>query len=164
MSRLQLKTLSTFGTSATLLVAAAVLASMVLPGVSAAAAQKRIRPLSHDDIAQTWIGISEDELYIYRLNLSADGTGRGAYVFSDGAAKLFKIASWSYDSKRIVMVASPGDADERGIKSLEGTIVGVAMELSARGDGWSRKVHFRPEREVQARWDKVRTADSSPAQ
>jgi len=53
----------------------AALVCFVLVGVPLASTQKRIKPLSREDVAQAWIGISEDELYCLRLVLAADGTG-----------------------------------------------------------------------------------------
>jgi len=117
-----------------------------------------MHPLSHDAVAQAWIGLSEDEVCAFRLVLSPNGTGRGAYVFADQAAHLFQLVSWTYDPKRIAMVVSPTDSADRGIKTLKGTIVGIAMELTVAGDGWSRKVRLRPESDLQTKWEKLKDA------
>jgi len=138
------------------------LACALLVTVSLGSEQKRIRPLSRDAVAQTWIGISEDELYLFRLVLSPDGTGRGAYVFGDDAPRSFAIASWTYDSKRVSMFADAGGDTERRVTRLDGTLTGVAMDLTVSGDGWSRRLRMRPERGLQDKWEKLKALQAEP--
>lgn len=136
----------------------AAIVCLLLVGVPLASTQKRMRPLTLEEVAQTWVGISEDELDCLRLVLAVDGTGRGAYVFTDSQAQRFEITSWKYDSKRMTIVATTLDHSERHIETLSGTVVGWAMELTMAGEGWKRKVSLRPERDLQVKWEKLKKA------
>lgn len=117
---------------------------------------KRIRPLSHDEVAQVWIGLSEDELYVFRLALERDGTGTAGYVFSDEEPELFRITSWSYEGKRIEIALAPVSSSSTDIETLSGTLVGVAMKLTMEGRGWKRRLFLRPERDLEHRWEKLK--------
>jgi hypothetical protein len=117
-----------------------------------------MRPLSHEEVAQSWVGLSESELYALRIELAADGTGRGAYVFADNPAHGFEIKSWKYDPKKMIMSASLVDRSEDDSRSLDGTVVGTAMEVTMRGEGWKQRFSLRPERTLQQRWEKLKDA------
>jgi hypothetical protein len=135
---------------------AAITLVLLAQSTALSSADKRIRPLSHDEVAQVWIGLSEDELYIFRLVLERDGTGTAGYVFSDEEPKLFRITSWSYDGERIeiaLAAVSPSSAD---IETLSGTLVGIAMKLTMEGRGWKRRLFLRPERDLERRWEKLK--------
>ncbi len=97
------------------------------------AANKAIKPLSREVVARVWVGLSEDELYILRLALSADGTAAGGYAFLDDPPKVFRIASWNYEPQRIKLVVASADREAVSIEMLEGAVVGTAMNLTVRG-------------------------------
>lgn len=120
-------------------------------------AEKRIRPLTRDAVAQVWAGLSEDELYLFRLDLSHDGTGLGAYVFADEPSQLFRF-TWEYDPNRISMTATAVGDSTSTIVKLEGTLTGMAMDLTVSGSGWRRKVSLRPARDLEQRWEKLGAA------
>jgi hypothetical protein len=135
---------------------------LCLSAVSAllASPEKRMRPLSREEVAQAWVGISEDESEVVRLVLASDGTGRGAYVFADNPARGFEVTSWKYDPTKKTIVASLVDLSQNNIRSLDGTIVGTAMELTVRGDGWKRRYSLRREYDLQPKWQKLKDATS----
>src|SRR2546425_1082821 len=93
-------------------------------------AEKRARPLSHEAVAQVWLGLSEDGLHVFRLDLRADGTGVGGYVFGDEQPRLFRITSWKYEPERIEMTAAPLGGEVGDIGQLRGAFVGLEMELT----------------------------------
>jgi len=121
----------------------AALVSLLLVGVPLASTQKRMRALTREEVAQTWVGISEDE-HCLRLDFAMDGTGRGASVFADSPAQSFEITSWKYDSKRMTIVATALDQSARHITTLNGTVLGWVMELTMAG--------------LQGKWEKLKEA------
>jgi hypothetical protein len=56
----------------------ALIAALIL-GSASTYASKKMRPLTRAEVAGAWVGISEDELYIFRISLAGDGKGSGAY-------------------------------------------------------------------------------------
>jgi hypothetical protein len=125
-------------------------------------ADKRIRPLSHEAVAQVWLGVSEDELYVFRLALNSDGTGLGGYVFPDDEPRLFRIESWRFEPPRFDTTVSGTGGNGTDIEYLKGTLIGVAMDLRVGGRGWERKLSLRREGDLTERWEKLRAA-MSPA-
>jgi hypothetical protein len=121
-------------------------------------ADKRMRPLTHEEVAQPWIGLSEDELYVLRVDLRQDGTGVGGYVFAQEEPQLFRVVSWQYDGTRVQLVTEPLSNSATAFHKVTGTLEGVAMELSLKGRGWQRKVHLRQEVDLEQRWERLRSS------
>lgn len=144
-----------------------------LAAAACPAAAKKARPLSREEVATVWIGLSEDELYLLRLSLRADGTGQAAYVFVDSEAKVAPITAWSYDpgyeprvwewfggkSSRIEITIS-GDST---FKKLEGTLgAEPSMTLRAAGPDWELRLVFRREQDLVPRWQHLRRSMEIP--
>ena len=122
------------------------------------AAEKKARPLDRDDVAQVWLGWSDSAVFVYRLDLRSDGTGLGAYIFSEEAPQLFRITSWTYKAGNIDMIAIPPAGQPRGVERLRGVIRGVEMKLTMSGPDWREELILRRERDHQPRWDQMKDA------
>jgi hypothetical protein len=117
--------------------------------------------LAHDEVATAWIGLTEDELYMFRIGLEEMGGGEVTYSFLDEQPTVIPIDSWQYDpgaSSKILILLR---ANPTGIAQLSGDIVGTRMHLwVSRGD-WKRKVSLRQEADLVRRWDRLRAASAS---
>jgi len=121
-------------------------------------AEKKARPLDRDDVAQVWLGWSDSAVFVYRLDLRSDGTGLGAYMFSEEAPQLFRITSWTYKAGNIDMIAIPPPGQPRGVERLRGVIRGVEMKLTMSGPGWQERLILRREKDLQPRWEQLKEA------
>ena len=132
-----------------------------------ALARKAVGPPTKEEIATTWVGLTSDEAYIFRIVLVADGKSYLGYVFSSEEPKILPIASWSYEKGRIeievAVHAREGDWDSR----LIGIVDLIRMELEMRGRDWSQKINLRREDELESRWlnlkDSMKKAVSGPS-
>jgi hypothetical protein len=119
---------------------------------------KRMRPLSAKDVAQVWVGLSEDELYLLRLRLDESGKGMAAYGFADQPPRRFSVESWTYRDGQIEIALESADDSPLPTPTLNGAVVGAAMKLTMSGEGWSRKVELRLEDALERRWRKLKEA------
>jgi hypothetical protein len=133
-----------------------------LPMVGAAGttadAEKRMRQLSAEEVAQVWVGLSGDELYLLRLRLDVSGRGTAAYAFADQPPRRFTIQSWTYQNGQISIALERADDSSLPIPTLNGAVVGTAMKLTMSGEGWSRKVELRFEEALESRWRRLKEA------
>ena len=118
-------------------------------------AEKRGRLLSRNEAATTWIGITEDELYLVRLELLVTGEAKVAYSFLDEQLRMLHGMSWSYDPSRGSAIWIGPTGSGPGL-TLRGDIVGVKMDLVISDRDWRRKVTLRREAELEARWGRLR--------
>lgn len=142
---------------------AALVVSLTLLGGSPAGASKKMRPLTQAEVSQAWVGISEDELYIFRISLSAEGGGGGAYAFADSDPRPFRISSWKYKPPSILITMEPVDRSPLVADRLVGEISGIRMNLVMSGKGWSRSLTFRREDVLLRRWSRIKEAMPRPA-
>lgn len=125
---------------------------------ASAVSEKRMKPLSKEEVAQVWIGLSEDELYILRLSLDESGRGEAAYVFVDQPPRLFSIQSWTYRGGHIEMVLEAADDSKLEVPTLKGAVIGSSMKLTMSGQGWNRRVELRLEAALEGRWRSLKKA------
>lgn len=130
--------------------------------------EKRMKPLTREEVAQTWVGLSEDELYLVRVDLAEDGLGSAGYVFAQEEPRLFRITSWKYVGDRVEIVLSSPLLSSPHEQSLEvprlaGKLIGNSMALTMEGRDWSRRLNLRPEADLEQRWSRLRQAMPSPA-
>lgn|SRR5215203_492253 len=121
------------------------------------AAEKRGRLLSRDEVSTTWIGITEDELYLVRLELLTSGEAAVAYNFLDEPPHVLRGMAWRYDPNRGSSIWVGPTGSGAGL-SLRGDILGVKMDLVIAERDWSRKVTLRREAEFESRWKRLRDA------
>lgn len=131
---------------------------LLLTCVPSLAAEKHARPLSHEDVAQVWLGWSDSAALVYRLDLQPDGTGLGGYVFTDQPPQLFRITSWTYRPERIEMKATSLHASQRGVERLHGSISGIETKLTMSGPDWHEELVLRRERDLLPRWEQLKDA------
>lgn len=119
------------------------------------------RPLTREEVAVVWIGISQDELYLLRVELGSNGQGMGADSFRGEEPRVFRVASWDYRPPVItIQTEAVGDEGIYELGTLRGEITGVAMRLAAAGDGWRTEYELRREAELERRWTALKTAMS----
>jgi hypothetical protein len=119
---------------------------------------KKVPPSTRAEVAQTWIGITEDELYLFRLELHLDGTGLGAYVYVDEEPHVFRVASWTIDQYEVAIKVSDMGWSRNHVGELKGKVVGYQMNLLIGGHDWHRRLWLRPERPLQLKLDQLKTA------
>jgi len=140
------------------------LAALLLLALSATGQvpeSKKGRPLTHEEVAVVWIGISQDELYLLRVELDSNGQGMGADSFRGDEPRVFRVASWEYRPPVItIQTEAVGDEGTYELGTLRGEITGVAMHLAAAGDGWRTEYELRREAELERRWNALKTAMS----
>lgn len=144
-----------------LLAMAGVSLALLLLGVAPAKASKKMRALTHSEVSQVWVGISEDELYIFRLYLADDGGGYGAYSFLDNEAQVFRVSNWKYEPPLIRINIAPTNNSTLVTNRLSGKLTGVRMHLRMSGAGWSRSLSFRREDALLGRWNRVKAGMNS---
>ena len=142
-------------------VALALALALVVPG-GQAEARKKPRAMTHDEVAQTWVGESRNRLYLLRLELREDGTGTGGYVFVDEAPKTFAIASWSYRDGKLEVQPASSPATEGWVGPLRGVLTGSTFRLVCRGDDWKIDYELWQESVFRARWDRLIEAMDDP--
>lgn len=135
-------------------------ASLAALPTTKALATKPIRPLTVEEVAQAWVGLSAEELYLFRIELHADGTGAGGFVYAGEEPAIFRVTRWQYEKQGIDIQISPVSEEALGFDSLRGEIVGRAMELTFSGKGWKRRVSLRQESLLERRWLSLKQAMS----
>lgn len=125
---------------------------------SIALARKVVGPPSRESIADVWVGLSEDELYLFRVALSLDGTGTIGFVFAGGEPVVYTVANWRY-SKGEVEIDTDFPSDDRDWDGpLQGTVNERAMFLKLSGKGWFRRLSLRREASLESAWIALREA------
>jgi hypothetical protein len=119
-------------------------------------ARKRVKPPPFEEIAQTWLGWSTDELYLLRLVLLPNGKGVGGYTFLGEEARVFEISSWKYSAGKIEIYPVPPKGESSWVSPLRGSIVGLALKLSSEGKDWKLVFSLRREAEIEKGWEELR--------
>ena len=127
-------------------------------------ASKVIGPPSIENVASIWIGLSENELYLFRIILSLKGESTVGYVFVDQEPNMIVIRSWRYDEGEIeIDVQFP-----QGSEDWEGPMVGSVnlreMSLRISGKGWSRSIFLRRESDLERRWLALKDRMATPTE
>jgi hypothetical protein len=138
-----------------LLAATALLVSIASSSVLSL--QKRAKPLDRQEVAQAWVGLSEDELLFLRLDLNDDGSGLGCYLSIDNEGHPFKITSWTYEWPRINFRLASASTDKPFFDKLSGMINGHAMDLTMSGSRFETRISLRREDELVAKWETLRS-------
>jgi len=116
-------------------------------------ARKVIGPPTLEQVATTWVGLSEDELYFFRIVLDLESmSGRIGYIFAEDEACVFDISAWTYESGVIEIDAQfpPGSESWEGL--LRGSVNPQGMKLKMSGRHWSRFLHLRQEGKIENSW------------
>ena len=81
------------------LIGTAVAGAVVLATAVFCQPSKVGRLLTRDEVATTWVGLTEDELYVVRISLRQPDGGLVGYSFLDDPPIVLKVGSWAYDPK-----------------------------------------------------------------
>ena len=135
-----------------------VLVFALLSGMHFLAAEKRARLLTRQELYDTWFGVTDNDLYLIRCNLSDGDKGLFAMMFLDADIKVFKIDSWAYDKGRVSINLEPKGLTVVGIKKVAGDIQGEMLHLLISGKDWSQLVLLRREGPLEKRANLIRDA------
>ena len=125
---------------------------------------RRIRVITRDEVAKTWIGLSEDEIYMVRLELKPRGDGSGGFSFLGDAPCIFQISSWNYEKGFIKMnLGTARDNCAKG-KKFHGQVQGNSLNLIMEEDHWKRVASLRREADLVPRWQSLKAAMESQQQ
>jgi hypothetical protein len=129
---------------------------MVLAASSQALASKKGRPLSKEEIAVAWSGLTRDELEIHRIELVVTGEGSGGFVHRGREPVFFRIDSWSLRGSKIELAVTFLDEEEPHFDTrVFGEIVGNRMTLTLEGPDWKSKVNLRREQDILPFWNQL---------
>jgi hypothetical protein len=112
---------------------------------------------TREQVADTWIGFTQDDLKLFRLSLDADGGGICGYTFVREPAKLYLVDGWTLSGYAIEINLIPVDQDAESIW-MKGTTTGHRLNLEIGGNNlrWNRKLTMYRESEVTERREKIR--------
>ena len=136
-----------------------------IPGAPPAWSYVPQRAMRLEDVATTWVGVSEDRAYLLRLELYQDGTGVGGYLYSVDSyvhAGTFPIALWTYERgvdgpvSHIRIELPPEKGLRTWLGTLEGSVAGGEMRLTASGDGWVIDFTLLVEPQLEQAWQRLR--------
>jgi hypothetical protein len=127
----------------------------LLLSTAPSASSKRPRKPQPADLIGVWIGITEDELNFYRLDLRPDLTGYCASAFlpdavlHEQAVHTYRVNSWHLNGWALDIKLAPLDVKAENI-FLRGRYDGFTLQLKVGGtDGsWERKLVLRPESRI----------------
>ncbi|MCL4691977.1 MAG: hypothetical protein KJ060_05625 [Candidatus Hydrogenedentes bacterium] len=91
------------------------------------------------EVADSWVGLSTDDLYYYRFDLSKTGSGRVGEVFLHDDVSVLDIDHWVLDKRSIEIEISAASRASSGIESIKGKVVGSRrMVLEITGKDWEK--------------------------
>ena len=125
------------------------------------ATPKQMRTPDLSDLSGVWLGISEDEIYSFRMRLASDGSGDLASLFLDDVVKVVPISSWRLQDRQLTVVISTSETNVL-VDRLRGQARTSGLSLVAEGQRWKRRVEFRRESDVQLRLMKLSSAMGHP--
>ncbi len=128
------------------------LAGLVMP------AAKKIAPPKREELITAWIGVTEDELYMFRLELTGDARGRLAYAFLDSEPRVFPVLEWTLTDRTFALSVGPDRSGPGTVVSGKGRATGAALSLVLEGGDWRRRAEFRREDGLGKRWKELRRA------
>ena len=132
-------------------------AGVALIAVLTSCVSKRPSYPTVDNIAHTWIGFNEDDLYYYRLTLNTNGTGICANTFVNDPARLYSVTHWTLNGYNIDISLKPIDANAEPIW-MKGKTAGGRLNLEIGGKTlkWKRKLKMYIESDVHDKYEKVK--------
>lgn len=104
-----------------------------------------------------WIGISDGDVFTYRLELDAGGTGIFGMQFTDDKPDLYRISAWSLRGRSLVFDIQSTPASSEWI-SLDGSYAGTRILLRVVGRDWKHRAEMWNEGKVMPRIESLRGA------
>lgn len=115
----------------------------------------KTRKIESSDLARTWIGLTSDELFMFRILLREDSTGIIAYSYLDQEPCIQKIASWHYEKGELSLTPQRLAADCAIGKQFSAEARGGHLYLRVEDRGWRRVAILRSEMEFINRWKRL---------
>lgn len=120
-------------------------------------AGKKPMPVSDADLLGTWVGLTEDDLDYFRIDLRPGGKGLCAYVYAHNEARLSTVTNWGTRDGKIQIAVSPIDDDPNQVTKLTGSAYMTMMELTVVGKGWQRRLVLRREDDMERKSNLLKT-------
>ena len=115
----------------------------------------KVRPLGRSDIAKAWIGLSSDDLFMFRVALRDNGSGAIAFSYLDQEPCVLVIQSWEFKSGKISLTPERERAACAREFQFEAKASGRALTLEVRNKRWKRMATLRPEKDFIDRWKRL---------
>ena len=96
-----------------------------------------------------WVGISDSDVFTYRMELESGGTGMFGFQFTNEKPDLYRV-SWRLTGKRIAFDVQTTHASSELI-ALYGSVVGTHIMLRINGRDWKHRVEMWNEDKVLPR-------------
>ena len=112
-------------------------------------------------VADTWIGYTDNDLSLYRLTLHKDGSGTCAFVFVRNPALLYEVTEWRLDEYDINISLKPIDETAEPI-SITGETTGWLLRLKVAGEGWDRDLKMYRESDFDTILKKLKDRMQKP--
>lgn len=114
-----------------------ILTCLVFFSHSCSSTSKIVGPVKESDLRTVWIGLSDDELYLVRVDLRVDEQTMMGFVFSDNEPEIFPIQAWSYDRGQIAIYLDSDTATRLGwYNPIRGSASFEEVDLELRGEDW----------------------------
>jgi hypothetical protein len=99
----------------------------------------KVNPPTVPEVADSWVGLSTDDIYYYRFDLTRTGSGRVAAVFLHDTVSVLDIDHWGLDKRSIEIEISAASRASSGIESIKGTVLGSRrMVVEISGKEWQK--------------------------
>ena len=125
--------------------------------VKVASEQDDLPPPDVRAVAGIWIGIDEDNLKFYRLELEPGGKGYCSSCFVDNPAKLYSIGRWSMERFAIKIDLVPIDKEAESIFMRgEASTSTMALQVGGTLIQWKKKLTMVKEADLEEKNAKAR--------
>jgi hypothetical protein len=119
-------------------------------GTAIVAAYKWAMPKGPSALVGNWIGISDGDVFTYRLQLSKNGTGMFAFQLTNETPDLYRVTTWCLTGKTVAFDVCATPASSESV-SLRGTVAGTRILLRVTGRDWRHRVEMWNEDKVLPR-------------
>lgn len=132
-------------------------AVLLVVGVSVFLCKQWVAPRDPGPLEGNWVGISDGDVFIYRLVLNRGGSGVFGFQLADENPDLYRITNWHSEGRKVTFrVASTPYSSE--LVSIDGSLSGTRIALRVVGDNWNHRVEMWKEDKVLPRILSLREA------
>jgi len=105
----------------------------------------------------SWVGISDGDVFTYRLELDRAGTGMFGFQFTDGTPRLYRISAWHLDGRQLEFALHPTPSSLEPV-SLKGAVARTRILIWIAGVDWKNRIEMWNEGKVLPRVLSLREA------
>lgn len=135
----------------------AVLALLLVIGITTVAEAKRATPPTAKDLIGVWIGFDQDDLTFTRLELRADSTGYCARVSPSDTilhhygVQLYRVDRWNIEGWNLTFDLTPisSNAEPVYLKGQAGGIATLKLEIGGLKNKWKLGLVLDPESRIE---------------